>query len=382
MTVFLKQSYFKIGKKRQLPLCAIFLLISFALHAEARSEKPSGKTLGFTLTWFGIANYEGEDDCPNGLAEFPDKDAFIESSTGELRQLLIDPKNEGMIYYAMASRGPGGINVCDHPETVSEPPLVTVTGNTAYGLNLTGTNKGDASAPNTCSHQKFASGLNGEDYVDNQYYRLTGCQFGLRSDGPGGYITKFRSGLMLDGSYTILIDISDVDDFFNDDDVTIGIYQGKDPVVRAASGVDVLSDASLRIDDDAQYHNIMKGKIENGVVLTTERKDVYLIEKAGEAALAAPHLHFRDARLRMTIDKDGNFEGVLAGYHDWLPLYRSISKAVSFGEISTGFTCPAVYQAYKKLADGYPDPETGECTAMSIAYLIRGIPAYVIHPKH
>ena len=31
------------------------------------------------------------------------------------------------------------------------------------------------------------------------------------------------------------------------------------------------------------------------------------------------------------------------------------------------------------MADGYPDPVTGECTAISIGYLIKGVPAYVIH---
>ncbi|KJS08786.1 MAG: hypothetical protein VR73_04400 [Gammaproteobacteria bacterium BRH_c0] len=337
-----------------------------------------GETLGFALTWFGIANYEGEEDCPNGLAVAPDRDAYLASKTEEERAVLTDPKNQGGLMLEMVKRGPGGLNACNHPETAVEPPLRTVQGNTAYGLNLTGTD-GSSPAPNTCPHQKFANGLNGEDNVDNQYYRVNGCQFGLRNDSPGGYITQYRSGVMLDGNYTILVEVSGVDDRQNDDEVSIGIYQGQDPVVRDAAGQAVLTDASLRVMDDPQYQTVMKGKIVNGVILSTERKDVYLIEKANEASLAKPHLHFRDARIRMEVDEAGNFSGVLAGYHDWLPLYRTVSKAFSFGETSTGFTCPAVYQAYKSMADGYPDPDTGECTAISIGYLIKGIPTYVIH---
>jgi hypothetical protein len=31
------------------------------------------------------------------------------------------------------------------------------------------------------------------------------------------------------------------------------------------------------------------------------------------------------------------------------------------------------------MADGYPDPKTGECTALSIAFNIEAIPAFVLH---
>jgi hypothetical protein len=43
------------------------------------------------------------------------------------------------------------------------------------------------------------------------------------------------------------------------------------------------------------------------------------------------------------------------------------------------FSCPAFYEAGKRLADGYPDPNTGECTALSAAFHIEGLPAFVIH---
>ena len=368
----------KEGREPGRRLCASLLGALLFLQAGFGAAADKGETLGFVLTWFGIANHEGEGDCPNGLAIAPDKDAYLAAKTEAERAVLTDPKNLGGLMLAMVRRGPGGLNACNHPETVVEPPLRTVQGNTAYGLNLTGTD-GSTPAPNTCAHEKFAKGLNGEDNVDNQYYRVNGCQFGLRNDSPGGYITQYRSGVMLDGNYTILVEVTGVDDRQNDDEVSIGIQQGRDPVVRDAAGQGVLTDASLRVTDDPRYRTVMKGRIENGVILSTERKDVYLIEKANEASLAKPHLHFRDARIHMEVDEAGNFSGILAGYHDWLPLYRTVSKAFSFGETATGFTCPAVYQAYRSMADGYPDPETGECTAISIGYLIKGIPAYVIH---
>jgi hypothetical protein len=33
-----------------------------------------------------------------------------------------------------------------------------------------------------------------------------------------------------------------------------------------------------------------------------------------------------------------------------------------------------------RYADGFKDPKTGQCTAMSTAWQIAAIPAFVIHP--
>ena len=50
--------------------------------------------------------------------------------------------------------------------------------------------------------------------------------------------------------------------------------------------------------------------------------------------------------------------------------------------ISTGnFSCPAFFEAARELADGYPDPETGECTHLSSAFEVNAYSAFVIHPE-
>jgi hypothetical protein len=43
--------------------------------------------------------------------------------------------------------------------------------------------------------------------------------------------------------------------------------------------------------------------------------------------------------------------------------------------------CPATYDAAHRLADGYPDPKTGECTALSSAYNFDAVAAFAIHPE-
>jgi hypothetical protein len=46
-----------------------------------------------------------------------------------------------------------------------------------------------------------------------------------------------------------------------------------------------------------------------------------------------------------------------------------------------GYDCPTFAQAVKRYADGFKDPKTGQCTALSTAFNIEAIPAFVIHPE-
>ena len=45
-----------------------------------------------------------------------------------------------------------------------------------------------------------------------------------------------------------------------------------------------------------------------------------------------------------------------------------------------GFVCAGLYHAIPRIADGHPDPETGECTSMSTALHFEAKPAFAIRP--
>lgn len=50
------------------------------------------------------------------------------------------------------------------------------------------------------------------------------------------------------------------------------------------------------------------------------------------------------------------------------------------GTASTANTdCASEYKTFVMMADGDPDPETGQCTTISAAHKIVGIPAFVVH---
>ena len=71
---------------------------------------------------------------------------------------------------------------------------------------------------------------------------------------------------------------------------------------------------------------------------------------------------------------------MIAGYRDFDNFWDYIRKW-EYLSVTGQFSCPAIYVAAKELADGYPDPDTGECTALSSAYTIEAVPSFIIHPE-
>ena len=93
--------------------------------------------------------------------------------------------------------------------------------------------------------------------------------------------------------------------------------------------------------------------------------------------------------------KDGSLDGILAGYtnvdelYDFVVGYRTGKDAqgnparqrfgsASGSSSSAGLTCNGLYHAFKQLADGHRDPETGQCSALSTQYRVQAIPAFVV----
>ena len=93
--------------------------------------------------------------------------------------------------------------------------------------------------------------------------------------------------------------------------------------------------------------------------------------------------YFRSSRLRLELLPDGRARGLFAGYQDVANFYdingghRLARSASHF----LGFTCPGLYAAAQRMADGHPDPETGACTSLSTALEVEALPAFVIHPE-
>jgi hypothetical protein len=84
--------------------------------------------------------------------------------------------------------------------------------------------------------------------------------------------------------------------------------------------------------------------------------------------------------LRLQLLPNGNMKGLLAGYLDMPDMDMTAGTKQASAEM-VKYDCPSIYQAIRRYADGYKDPTTGKCTALSTAYEIEAIPAFVIHPE-
>jgi hypothetical protein len=281
--------------------------------------------------------------------------------------------------YASAAihRGPHGENVCAEPTSVADPGMKTVQGRFANGMNLDGTEDG-AATPKTCKHQKF-EGANvdkagGDKAVDNQLYRVLGCLKGYRGKGHAAFISAYINERMrTEGMRTYLIEISGMDPAKTDQDVEVGIYVGADALVPDA-GTGAQFDTTQRINKDTRWHNHVHAKIKDGVLTT----DVFTLNLLGDP-MWIPEFRFRDARLRLAFQPDGSLKGDVGGYLDTDSVYFNSVKSPLNETVSSG-NCPATYYAIKRLADGYPDPKTGECTFISTAFAIDAVPAFLVHP--
>jgi hypothetical protein len=285
-----------------------------------------------------------------------------------------------------------GKNFCMFPELAPPDPhtrTLTSAAVTAEGIDLDG--RVSRSADDARSGRLDFTGVDGTKGVDNQFWRLVGCNRSFQKSGSSnGFDTE-----MLTGSWGIVIVLADVDDLKNDDHVTVGIHANADPIQLSPTR-EPLEYATYAIDQDRRFRATTTGRIENGV-LTTEPVDVRFHNVVNAMHLERP---LRDARIQATLSTDGVLKGYLAGYspvieaYDLMfgyrngkdaagkpsPLARRLGSANGAARV-LGHTCQGMYQALHRLADGHPDPKTGRFSSISTQYRFEARPAFVVDVK-
>ena len=277
--------------------------------------------------------------------------------------------------YIRMMRERGGSDPCKEPAKVdADPHLVVQDLEAAPGFDLDGfASTMDAPGPGACPHDDL-SGPDGESGIDNQLWGALGCIWGYER---GSTIDEYAISNIRDGQRTILVKLSGVDDARNDDHVELALFTSPDPIPADTSG-SLMTGASLWVTDDARYHNVMDAQIVDGVVIAGP---VDLRLDFNGQFLDSEYL-FRDARLRLEILEDGSMRGLVGGYWNLEHFYDAYARqATRSGAFSVGFRCPGMYGALQHRADAYPDPESGACTAISTAFRMVGIQAFVIEPE-
>lgn len=314
-------------------------------------------------------------DCPRGL-NLGQKEVYLNQLPGAERARLLAKENQDEFFQIIFNSKTNGppypkFSRCMEPTQFPDPGLLTHQGPVAPGMDLDGGDTSGAAAPGTCRHANFTS-PDGQKGIDNQHWRAVGCirQYRLEQDVHKNAVSAIRNGEM-----AMVLEISGFEDLHNAPSVEVGLYSSSDPVATDGAG-NLVTGASLDIHADKRFHNRLKGSIKDGV-LTIDPADVHLQLRMGPLDT---EWWFRSTRLRIELKPD-SAKGMLAAYADVETLYRFTGTAPVDGAVVGGYTCPGIYNAYWRLADGYQDAATGLCTALSTAWTIEAVRGYLIHSE-
>jgi hypothetical protein len=351
---------FTLPKLSKLFVVLPCVISSSLLTAVASAEPVAGGRIGYVLTERHWSVYQTDDakaECPQGFNIGPREqfDELFPEESGVVRT-EVDTRlmREGRRF---------------HLETSEEPfPFHEGQGPMAYGVNL------DAQI----SPEDYRS-PEGEEGIDNQLNRALACIPIYR--GPDGAFYHFSNLFMYGNAYNRwMFELSDVDDLKNDESVTVSFYRGLDDLVSDASGKGFVAGGTQRVDArwGQSFIQEVQGKIVDGV-LTTEPTERTKFPWSFPGIGGGFHM-FRDFQLQLTLTPK-TAEGLLAGYVDVEQYNHRLNRNwtthhQSYGQLSAA----SLYRAMKRLADGYPDPDTGANTAISSAVDVVLHQVHIIHP--
>jgi len=240
-------------------------------------------------------------------------------------------------------------------------------GKVSYGLDLDG----------KIGAEDFTN-QDGVKGVDNQLYRAIGCISNYRA--PEGTIYHFEQEYMRRYNYNrMMIELSGVDSLVNDPEVEVRSYRGLDPLLTSATGESFISGGTQRPDMrfGKSFISHWKGKIVDGVLIT-DASDYRF--PSGQAFDTNDFHYIRGAQYHLKLTENGA-EGLIAGYIDveWFNHHLNTSWSThhqSYGQLSA----PSLYRALNRLADGFPDPKSGQMRGISGALNVKYTQVYINHP--
>lgn len=341
---------------------------ALAPPAELPPSQQAGATRAFIVHRLTSANDISPDQCAV-LAQGPSEADYYALMSPDMaaEERAKHAKAGGILakFGAMAARGPEQLYVPLLPGLVPDPGLPAPQIDVARGFDLDGKQR-----PNGKGAQRKAYSLaDGTAGIDNQLFTVDGC---VKGWGPLGILTVTTTESRRNGEISWMILVSGIDDEQQDDHVDVTLFYSKDPMVKSATGKNILPGYTFRVTDDVQrmaYFQRVKGRIVDGVVLTEPADEIKIDRGRDDTRLI-------NGRLRLEMRPDRTLDGVVGGYLDWRSLAHN-AGVNTFLEVGLGYSVAAVYNAFKRAADGLPDPVTGEMTAVSAAFDIHGVEAYL-----
>jgi hypothetical protein len=351
---------------------AMLMPILFAAPALGANQ-----TRSFVVSAFYPATVYNADTCPDGLNPLPDVFFKRDLTLLGVPRAEVDAKfdqdynrqngkNQTDWVRVAATRGNGRDDVYQHPTSVPDAHLKPAVGRYAYGFNLDG--RGAATPASYEDPQSHEQGVN------NQLFRALGCISAYKGQpGPQAPLEpEYRWGSTQAAMGAWLVSVTSAD-LTQDGTVTVTLESSIDAVTTQDANAQVQADMTYRVRTDSRTRHILHGYQKDGVI-TTEAAS---IDMPCDSYIQ-PNYEFHGARLRLKLRPDGRLDGVLGGYQPWEQIYWSHAKVGYVDERGFGIDVPALYYALKRDADAEPDPKSGQNTAISAAYLLNAVPAFVV----
>lgn len=316
------------------------------------------RSIGYVMTHLYWAIYQSEDasqDCPQGFNSGPRQQYEALFPSDGPTPTVTDAQlwMEGETWNPTPGPDP-------FPFFEPQAPY-------SLGLNLDG----------VVSPNDFIS-PDGQEGIDNELHRTLACIIGFR--GPDGVEFIFEAKAIKDRRYNrLMLQLTEVDSLVDDPEVKVSVYRGLDRLLTDASGDNVVPGGSQRIDmrwgkDLIRHFN---GRIVDGVLTTDPIPDLVI----PWMNLSVPTVQqVRDMRLQLDLTDKGA-KGLIAGYVDVETWYRQLLRNDATHHLSNGdISALSLYKQLRKVADAYPDPETGVNTAISAALDVEFVQVYINPP--
>jgi len=335
------------------------------------------ETRTFVIGWFSQATNNTADDCGPGGPNPTVEEQYIENlqnlgMSGEEIEALIKERdsgddNGGRMREILRTRGRINgepANPYMYPTAVKDPDLKSLTGNLAFGFDLD--NKGP-DQPGSFTHVDTK-----QKGIDHNLYRALGCMLSFRGSIAGRpTYWDWIWGQLKDSQPAWIVTITG-EDLSTDGEVTI-IFDRALEYLQSNIDGGPRADVTYRIDPDPRSHNVVKGRIENGVISAALAGPFRMFSNP----LGVPEFRLQDAKFDLKLRRDGTVDGFIGGYQPWGDLYFAFAGGGQTAENCFVGDIPGLYYLLRKNADAYPDPTTGVNTAISVAYYLEAVPAFV-----
>jgi hypothetical protein len=255
---------------------------------------------------------------------------------------------------------------------VSSATLGAISGDSAPGFNL------DASDANVCGDETTVVDYASQapetgDGVDNQLLELAESLKDVDFGGDEPFtldLDTFLKEAVLEGKFTLLLEVSGVDDLDNDNDVKVSAYLGD----LVGGGAPASAGGKLTAGQDFEVATTIKtnaaGTITNGrLSISLDSLDVVVPVETYDTTLT---LTVNDVRLKFDISATELTSGVLGGSLDVDATVEEIKTFLTAAEFDINADT-LIKPILEERAD--LDETGGECAAVSAAIVFTGVEA-------